>query len=436
MRIRVSRHTVSILAKRWLPLPLLSPLSLPHHHFGSCTASLRSISANPAPSGDLQSALSRTVTVRNVMDVWEAHRDSIYTHNVVRSCLYYSLKAARAQQLSAVQLFEQPRFELFWKHLLDEIPGMSANSAVKCLYNCAQFDFKHRLLTSSLVAVCTQKSKFIPSVSFGILLWSLKRLDMLSSTATRPLLEHVTEHFHAKLCSGVRFKTQSLSNILWVLSSTGNLPSHVGETVARCLPHYMKQFDLHSLSLCLWSLTASGTTLPQSSLDLAGSVAARFLQSQKSVQNVVHCCWAFASAEYYHEPFCRSLSRLIITEPRSSLLLSARLLSSVVWMCAKVSHYDPDLMDHVASLALDRLNHFNAQDLGNLLYAYVQLNHPHERLVTEVTEQFVSDRKLLCDDDACVSVAWANIATGNYPRSLLEHMMEPGRVRRKLCQLQ
>lgn len=419
------RHKASVPAKRLSCIPALSFLhqSRCRHH------TFRLISSH---SNDLQPALARTATVHEVMDVWEAHRDSIYTHNVVRSCLFYSLKAAKYQRLTTADLFAQHRFGMFWKHLVDEIPSMSANTAIKCLYNCAQYDFKDQKLVSSLIDVCTQKSKSIPSVSIGILLWSLKRLDVISSPYIRPLLIHIIDHFHAKLCSGGRFKTHSLSNILWVLASTGNLPEHVGEKVIDCLPQYMQEFDLHSLSLCLWSVTTSAITLPRALLDSAGNVVAKHLQNQKNVQNIVHCCWAFASAEYYHESFCNTLSQLILREPRNSSLLTARLLSSVVWMCGKVSYYDPVLLDHVANLACDKLQYFNAQDLGNLMYAYTQLNHPHRQLVMDVTKQFISDQKLLCDDNACVSIAWANVTIGEYPLPLLQHIMEPHRVRCKL----
>lgn len=417
---------IDVLSTRGSHLPVVPSLSFLHR-----VEFVRHISTKPVHSGDLQSTLARTATVSDVLDVWEAHRDSAYTHNVLRSCLYYSLKAANKQQLTPAQLFEHPRFELFWMSLMDEIPNMSANTAIKCLYNCAQFGFKHKTLSHSLVDICTRKSKSIPSVSIGILLWSLKRLDLISLSTSRQLVAHVTDLFHAKLCAGERFKPQTLCNILWVLASTDRLPLTISASVVKVLPHYMHKFDFHSLSLCLWSLTTSGATLPPQLLDTFGCVAGRFLEEEKSVQNTVHCCWAFASAEYYHEQFCKALSRMILREVPSSFLFTPRLLSCVVWTCARVSYYDPLLLDYIASLALDKVDSFNAQDLGNLMYGYAQLNHPHQQLVTVVTDHIVSNSDLLRDDHACVSVAWANLAIGQYPLSLLEHMMTPERVRRK-----
>ena len=427
-----TRHKAFLPVKQFSFVPFMPSLLLLRQSCCRQHTISRLISTKPSHSNDLQSELARTETIHDVMDVWETHRDSIYTHNVVRSCLFYSLKAAKYQKLTTADLFAQDRFESFWKQLVNEIPTMSANTAIKCLYNCAQYDFKHQQLVSSLIDVCSQKSKSIPSISIGILLWSLKRLDMISCPYIKPLLIHCIAHFHAKLCSGGRFKTHSLANILWVLASTGNLPEHVGQKVIDCLPQYMQEFDLHSLSLCLWSLTTSSITLPPALLNSAGNVAAKYLQSQKNIQNIVHCCWAFASAEYYHDSFCNTLSQLILREPQNSSLLTARLLSSVVWMCAKVSYYNPALMDHVANLAHDRLQYFNAQDLGNLMYAYTQLNHPDKRLVMNVTQQFMSDDKLLCDDDACVSITWANVSIHEYPIRLLQHIMNHQRVRSKL----
>ena len=418
---------VEITCSRPLPV-LLKPATLTFgfFHFGLY------YSTKPVASNEcLQLALAKTRSVPEVLAVWEDHRGSVYSHNVVRSCLYYSLKAAESQQLSSSELFEVPGFDGFWSHLLGEVPGMSANSAIKCLYNCAQFEFSHDLLSTSLVDVCTLKSRQIPSVSIGILLWSLKRLNLLSLSSTRSLLTHLIDIFQAKLASGERFKPQSLANILWVLASSGNLSGAIADSVTRSVPRYMSDFDSHSLSLCLWSLTTSGAVLPKPLLESAGCTAATFLRTERSVPNTLHCCWTFASAEFYHRTFCDALSGLILGEPKDSALLTPRLLSSVAWTCATVGYFDPALLDCIAARALGSLAHFNAQDLGNLMYAYAQLDHPHGQLVREVTERFVSDEAMLRDDDACVSIAWANLAIGQYPLPLLEHLMEPNRVRCK-----
>ena len=414
---------VYISANSWFTAPLEPLLSLQNYRWTS---------TKPAPvSKSLQSTLAGSVTVDDVLNVWEAHRGSFHTHNVVRSCLHYSLKAAKNQQLTPVELFQLPRFQMFWQHLTKEVPSMSANTAIKCLYNCAQFDLKHQPLALSLVDVCTQKSKSIPPVSIGILLWSLKRLDLFSSSSARPLITYVIDLFHTELCSGERFKPSALSNILWVLASTGNLTRYISNRVTDSLPQYIQEFDFHSLSLCLWSLTTSGATLSQPLLDAAGSAATKFLEEERNVQNMVHCSWAFGSAEYYHKQYCSTLSQVILKEPKNSSLLTPRLLSSVVWMCAKVGYYDPALLDYIACLTLHKLCHFNAQDLGNLTYAYAQLNHPHREFIKAITTRFVSDSELLRDDHACVSIAWANLAIGEYPLPLLKHLMEPHRVRRK-----
>ena len=416
----------NLTSSRWLPL-LLKPSTLTFDLYYRVDFSTKPI----ASSECLQSALARTQTVYEVLEVYEVHRESVYSHNVVRSCLYYSLRAAQSQQLSSGELFEVPGFDRFWSHLMEEVPGMSANSAIKCLYNCAQFDFRHDLLSASLVDVCTQKSRQIPSISIGILLWSLKRLDLLTSSSTSHLVSHLVDLFHAKVVSGERFKTQSLANILWALASSGNLPQHVGEKVTQVLPRYMNTFDFHSLSLCLWSLTTGGATLSKSLLESAGSTAATFLKRERSVRNTIHCCWTFALAEFYHKPFCEELSRLILSEPINSPLFTPRLLGSVAWMCARVGYFNPALLDCIATRALGKLGHFNSQDLGNLMYAYAQLSYPHSQLVGEVTERFVSDDDLLRDGDACVGIAWANLAVGEYPLPLLKHLMEPQRVRCK-----
>ena len=424
-----STQQIYITANRWTPVRLSPAVSLLHLR---CLACSRPVSTKAAPVGDLQSALARTENVSDVLDVWEAHKDSVYTHNVVRSCLYYSLKAARNEHISFPELLRLSRFDQFWQHLTDQVPTMSANNAIKCLYNCAQYNLNHEPLSTQLISVCTKKSKSIPSISIGILLWSLKRLDLISSNVARPLVSRVTELFHAKLCSGERFKPQTFTNAIWVLASAGALPVHLRERAVEYLPQHVNEFDFHSLSLCLWSLTTAGASLRQQLLDAAGSAAARFLQREKNVPNTVHCCWAFASAEYYHEEYCRALTRVILEEPSHSPLLTPRLLSSVAWMCAKVCYYDSSLLDGIATLAMKRLYRFNGQDLGNLAFAYAQLNHPHETLISAITTKFVSDHKLMQDDPACVSIAWANLAINNYPLPLLKHMMAPDRVSRKL----
>lgn len=389
--------------------------------------------STPSATEDLQTALARTETVREVLDVWQAHKNSVYSHNVVRSSLYYALKAAQAEGFTSSELFAVARFEQFWSHLTKEVPSMSANSAIKCLYNCAQYDFKNEELSDSLVDVCTRKCQMIPTVSIGILLWSLKHLDLVASSSVQPLLTHTIELFHTRLKSGERFKAQSFTNVLWVLATTGNLSKELSETVITCLPQYVKEFDFHSLSLVLWSLTGGGgVVLPQPLLDSAGRAAAKFVNNrERSAPNLVHTCLAFATAEYYHQPFCEALSQLIIREPKNSPLLTPRLLSCVAWMCAKVSYFNTSLLDSIASRALASLSHFNSQDLGNLIYSYAQLNYPHRELVRQVTRRFLTEKRLWDDEEACVSIAWANLAIEEYPVQLLEHLVEPSRVARE-----
>ena len=414
---------------------ILLPDSLPFNRY--CYGSLRpSVQlASTALANSLQASLARANSVEEVLDVWEVNKGLTYSHSVVRSCLHHCLMAAAKNGVSHAELFKLSRFEVFWKHFLQLVPSMSANDAIMCLYNCAQYDLHHPSLANLIIEICTKKSKFIPSDSIGVLLWSLRRLDLIKDDCIRPLLSQVVDLFHSKLSAGESLKPQTVSNVLWVLVNTRNYPECLSDAVTKYLLKYMANFDFHSLSVTLWALTLAGTSLSQQVMDVAGNAAAEFLKTEKNTLNILYFCWVFASAEYYHEKFFKTLSHVIVSESLDFHLLTARFLSSVAWTSAKVSYYDPALLDAIAKLSLKKLRNFNGQDLGNIAYAYAHLNHPHATLINVITKHFTSSAKLMHDDHACFSIAWVNLMCNNHPLKLYRYMMSPDRVYGKFSTL-
>lgn len=363
------------------------------------------------------------VNLEEVLENWRRHRKS---PDFLTKYLYLSLKAASVQQLSPAQLMELPQFQSFWQHLSSQVPYMSANSAVMCLYNCAQYDFKmDTVCFSALISVCLQKARYIPPKAFGILLWSLYKLDLYEQS--QPLVNRVVHCFHSGLLAGEHFKPQTFANVLWVLASTHTWPTYITGGVMEFVPQRVGDFDFHSLSIVLWAVTTAGLPPCDAFLKAAGDRAATLLQGQLPVISLVHCCWAFGSASYYHEPFFSVLKDRICAEPLQSPSLTPRLLSCVAWACARAGYYHADLLDRIAVAALNRIQHFNSQDLGNLAYCYGFLNHPSEELLIAIS-QIMSSQPKITSELACASVANACLIHGLYPEALLSQLMAYERV--------
>ena len=428
-----------------------------------------------APSSRKNAIFSRhpstNPSTADVLDSWERQRSAFKSHELLTRSLYYILKAAKREGKSPGVLGQIPEFQSFWHYLRAEVPRMEANSAIMCLYNCAQFDQRDAAFFTTLLKVCEQQADSIPPKAFGILLWSLHKLGFYEDA--QPLVTKVVRRFHTILLSEGRFKPQAFANVLWVLATTHTWPPNLSQPVMAYVAAHTVEFDFHSLSIVLWSLTTAAVPLPCNFMGLprdqagdpaadiagqspgvgvaggvaidtqvtrsqpaainlmahAGEAAAQLMKSEPlAVISLAHCCWAFGTAPLYHKEFFSTLSQRLQKEPPSSFSLTPRLLSMVSWACARVGFYDPSLLDMIASVALSKLHEFNTQDLGNLSFCFSCLNHPRTDLLSAISQRMSSRPDMIVDDQACMLVATACLTHRLYPQELLQRLMEPSRI--------
>jgi hypothetical protein len=235
-------------------------------------------------------------------------------------------------------------------------------------------------------------------------------------------VDNVVHRFHSRLLSRKDFKPQTFATVLWVLASSRTWPQFITEEVLKYVPEKVADFDFHSLSIVLWAVTTANLSLSDAFLKAAGDRAALLLLSQLPVISLVHCCWAFGSALYYHESFFSALTDRILTEPLQSPSFTPRLLSSMAWACARTGYYHARLLDHIAAAAHQCIHQFNSQDLGNLAYSYGILNHPSGQLLT-VISQTISKPEMAANELACANVAIACLIHRLYPEPLLRQLM-------------
>ena len=395
-----------------------------------CSANLHK-SWNRGPLPRRSNIPKGVAELEGIIDYWR-RREAFSSHDALTRCLYHTLKAASSQHLSPEQLAQVPKFHTFWGHLCRLIPTMQANSAVMCLYNCAQYDFR---IGSScfpdLIEVCLQKGESIAPKSFGILLWSLYRLDLFKEGEA--LVNNIVQGFHSRLLAGEEFKPQTFANVLWVLASSRTWPEHITPVVIGYIAPRIGHFDFHSLSIVLWAVTTAGLPLSDNLFAAAGDRAAFLLQTELPVISVVHCCWAFGSASHYHKSLFSALKDRILAESLHSPSLTPRLLASVAWSCARTGYYDHDLLDHIAAAALNSIHLFNSHDLGNLAYSYGYLNHCSDKLLLAISRIMSSQPDMAANELACTNVANACLIHRLYPETLLEKLMCYKRVAGESC---
>ena len=366
-------------------------------------------------------------TLEATLEGWISEGERVNSQESLTRCLYRCLVAAQKQQVPSDQLLQVPNFRKFWQRLSDEVPLLPANEAVMCLYNCARYGFaEDPAVLSTLTATCLEKVDLIPPRAFGILLWSLCKLELYQ--ANQALVTQVLLRFHSELVPERHFKPQAFANVLWALATTSTWPTSITSRVLWYVSERAADFDFHSLSIVLWSVTRAGLSLSTEFLEAAGDRAALLLNSQFQVVSLVHCCWAFGSAAYYHQNFFSVLTDKILSEPPRSDLFTPRLLSTVAWACARSGYYHTHLLDHVAHLALSRMHHFNSQDLGNLAYSYGYLNHPSEQLLLAISDKMSSQEELARDELSSANVANACLIHKLYPEALLSKLMSHERV--------
>lgn len=270
------------------------------------------------------------------------------------------------------------------------------------------------------------KADCIAPKSFGILLWSLYKLGLYQQSEA--LVNKIVHYFHSQLLAGEEFKPQTFANVLWVLATSRTWPDHITPVVMKYIPQRIGLFDFHSLSIVLWAVTTAGLPLSENLLAAVGDRAAVLLQTQLPVISVVHCCWAFGSAHYYHKPFFSALKDRILALALHSPVLTPRLLASVAWSCARAGYYEPDLLNHIAAAALTSIHQFNSHDLGNLAYSYGYLNHFSDELLMAISSIMSSRPDMAANELACTNVASACLIHRLYPEALLEKLMSFERV--------
>ena len=304
---------------------------------------------------------------------------------------------------------------------------MSPNTAVMSLYNCAKYNFNvDGFSFNDLVSVCLKKVEIIPPKAFGILLWSLYKLDIYHHN--QALVSRVVERFRAQLLSGNVFKPQAFANVLWVLASTHTWPLFLTEAVVEYVPQRICHYDFHTISIILWAVTKANLQPSDVFLRAAGDRAASLLPKEIKTISLVHCCWSFGSASFYHEPFFTSLRDKILSEHECSPFLTPRLLSSVAWACARARYYQAELLDHIAEVSLSKLDQFNSQDLGNLAYSYGYLNHSSNKLLLAISHIMSSQPEMAANELACANVANSCLIHKLYPEPLLSKLMAHQRV--------
>lgn len=186
-----------------------------------------------------------------------------------------------------------------------------------------------------------------------------------------------------------------------------------------------ESFGLHSLSRTLtFMLRKHCITRPV--LTKCADVVQTQLENELAIvdySDVGTVFWVYGKMFHHDDGLFQSLGKLF--QQDDDKRLTPWFVTTAVWSCAKVRHYDPDVMDAAAQFSLRHLEKFSFHDLSNLVYSYGALNHRHNELFSAVTSRMTEARSSRGNEQAFWVLTWASMVLGVYDRKLLSRVLNP-----------
>ena len=347
-------------------------------------------------------------------------------------CLSELVKQARKQN-SIDELQHDQRFTDHLKPIAQEAHTLSTNAIVSYLRIYSNFRFLSAEHISPLASVLTKRLPHLDLITTSKIAQYLLQFKE-GKKFSEPFLTHSTKQYMERISNGSEcLNPNTISQHLYALHNSNLWPSpEEREKLQEYILANSSTMTLQSLGYIL-TVMSKRHNLSFEILQYAANAATRILSGNVSIQSRIYewgkrypldlcrLLQIFARYKFYHEEFCDAITQLALgTE--DTYLLSPRFLSTLAWSFASVCYYDRSLMDLIAHHSTESLAMFSNIDLGNLVYGFGQLNHPHPELVHRVVENMFQSPKKLNDSLLCWTVIWSAMVMDICPD--LERLLE------------
>jgi len=252
---------------------------------------------------------------------------------------------------------------------------------------------------------------FMPQMNLVNMSTSVHRLARLSMFCKdlQSLVEHPTvNQLRMGILSTLRETPvsaslpQSLSNIIWSLTTLQMADDDVVEVAADLAVQSMCFFKPLELSSLIWAVTKVGTEGAKinqffsASAEYVISIVLRF-----NIRGLATIAWSYASAKQQHTRLfnslaCRMCELLNRANPQE--------LANITWAFSTANHCDTMLFATIGNVVVGQLEAFKAQELSNTLWGFASNNFHHETLFKKAA---VVLQKMVLHPQHMANIIWA-----------------------------
>ena len=281
----------------------------------------------------------------------------------------------------------------------------------------------------SLIEESGESLSQLPPKGIGSIVKSLTLLNI--NTGWTDLIDHIVAIVAHQLTSGTFDCYISLKEICRGFAVLGRWPKELTDPVLGYLYRSIDLMDDYSVAIIIWSLQKSNIPIE----DWLFKKASTLILESEDTSVVSHLLWASGKSMHYYNKEFYDKMREILLSSQSKHWYRPRLLSDLLWMLARVRHYDPILLDKAAEVAIPLLCRMEPQDLSKFVYAYGFFNHHSPALFEALEELLVSydSTYALRNPLAFSTILWSFLVLELYPVPLIEQVFKDEFIRGIIC---
>ncbi|XP_011406002.1 PREDICTED: uncharacterized protein LOC105313907 [Amphimedon queenslandica] len=272
----------------------------------------------------------------------------------------------------------------------------------------------------SLIEESGKSLSGLPPPDIGSIVNSLALFNI--RTGRTELIDHIVAALKIRLALHTYDQHYWLKKTCRSFAVLGRWPEKLTDPLLGYLYRSIDVMDDYSVAIIIWSLQKSNIPLE----DWIFEKTSTLILESESTSVVSHLLWVSGkSLHYYNKEFYDKMREILLSS-KARHWCDPRLLSHMLWMLAKVRHYDPVLLDRAAEVALPLLCRMEPQDLSNSVYAYGFFNHPSPALFKALEELLVSYGSTYAfqNSQAFVNILWSFLVLELYPVPLIEQVFK------------
>ncbi|XP_011406001.1 PREDICTED: uncharacterized protein LOC105313906 [Amphimedon queenslandica] len=376
--------------------------------------------------GSLLSSMSRAESFNSSMEILGRYKEplSVFDQLQVLKAVSETSIQDKATNMKSSPLKSNEIFQKLCNDIMGDLHLFSLPDLVQLLscFSKLRTNINPRAADTvlSLIEESGKSLSELPPQDIGSIIKSLAFFNI--RTGRTELIDHIVAIVVYQLTSETFDCHVSLRRVCRGFAILGRWPKELTDPLLEYLYRSIDVMDDFSVATIIWSLQKSNIPLEDWIFEKASTL---ILESESTIV-VSFLLWVSGkSLHYYNKEFYDKMKEILLSSD-SEHWCDPRLLSHMLWMLAKVRHYDPVLLDRAAEVALPLLYRMESQSLSLFVYVYGFFNHPSPALFKALEELLVSNRSTyeLQGSQAFTIILWSFLVLELYPVPLIEQVFK------------